>query len=90
MIKRKHLKIVMTIFIIIFITFNLVGCNVKDKTDMSKYASYKYIGSQSSKKFHTRDCFLGKRISLDDAVFFNDRDSAINAGYSPDTFACHP
>jgi uncharacterized protein YceK len=57
------------------------GCSVISKTDMSKYSKYKYIGSKSSGKFHTRSCFLGKRITLSDAVFFNSASNAKRAKY---------
>jgi hypothetical protein len=70
-------------------TVFFTSCSVKDRTDMSKYSNYLYIASKASKKFHTRDCFLGKRIALDDAVFFNTRSEAIDAGYKPDPI-CAP
>jgi hypothetical protein len=85
----KKFKIILLVFIIIAGTLFFTSCSVKDRTDMSKYNSYTYIASKSSKKFHTRDCFLGKRISLEDAAFFNSRSEAISAGYKPDT-VCEP
>jgi hypothetical protein len=90
MLKLKRSKVFFIAGLLLILSIYFVGCSVMDKTDMSKYSSYKYIGSKSSKKFHTRQCFLGKRISLDDAAFFNSRSEAINAGYKPDSFACHP
>lgn len=88
MLKGKH-KGVLTIFFILFLVLSFTACNVIQKTDMSKYADYKYIASKSSKKFHTRSCFLGKRIALEDAVFFDNRSDAIAAGYKPDD-VCNP
>jgi hypothetical protein len=88
--KKKNYRILFVVALLLMTTVYFVGCNVKDRTDMTKYSNYKFIASKSSKIFHTRTCFLGKRIALDDAAFFNSRDEAIDAGYKPDTFACHP
>jgi methylphosphotriester-DNA--protein-cysteine methyltransferase len=90
MLKKNRVKILIMVALTLTMLFSLTACNVKDRTDMSKYSKYAYIGSVNSKIFHTRECFLGKRIALEDAAFFNTRDAAVRAGYKPDTKGCTP
>ena len=42
-----------------------------------------YVGNSSSGKFHYTDCRWGKRIRADHRVYFETRDEAIEAGYTP-------
>jgi hypothetical protein len=88
MLKSKYRSFIIMLFVLFF-SLSFTACNVIQKTDMSKYADYKYIASKSSKKFHTRSCYLGKRIALEDAAFFDSRMDAIDAGYAPDE-VCNP
>jgi micrococcal nuclease len=42
-----------------------------------------YIGTTNSYKFHVRSCTWGKKITENNAVYFNTRDEAIAAGFVP-------
>jgi hypothetical protein len=90
--QKKAVRVFQIIMIVVltsaWITW-VSGCSVISKTDMAKYSKYKYIASKNSGKFHTRSCFLGKRIYLEDAVFFNSESNAKRAGYKPCSI-CQP
>jgi micrococcal nuclease len=42
-----------------------------------------YIGTTNSYKFHTRNCTWGKKITENNAAYFNTQDEAIAAGFVP-------
>lgn len=42
-----------------------------------------YIASSESDKFHNQRCASAKNINSENAIYFNSRDEAINAGYKP-------
>ena len=42
-----------------------------------------YIASAQGDKFHKPRCRAAKKINSENAIYFNSRDEAINAGYKP-------
>lgn len=48
-----------------------------------------YVGSARSDKFHYTDCRAAQKIKASNLVYFESRDAALNAGYSP-CGICHP
>jgi micrococcal nuclease len=46
-------------------------------------AQGEYIGSARSYKFHCTDCVWGQKITSNNAVYFANRDEAIDAGFAP-------
>ena len=50
---------------------------------------FKYIGSTSSRKFHTIDCEGGQSISERNAKYFTNRDEATDTGFEPSK-DCNP
>ena len=48
-----------------------------------------YVGSAQSDKFHYTDCRAAKKIKSYNLVYFDSREAALNAGYSP-CGICHP
>lgn len=68
------------------------SCAYKDKDRLEKIPvlpipkpSYKgkYVGSKNSNRFHRPDCKWAKRIKPDNRVWFDTREKALKAGYSP-------
>jgi signal transduction histidine kinase len=46
-------------------------------------ASKRFIGSKKNKVFHRNDCRIGKRISKDNKVYFENKSDALSSGYKP-------
>lgn len=89
MLRKNCFTILLLLFIILAGIVFFAGCQPYKKFNNKQYVNLPYIASKSSKKFHDRDCFLGKRIDPADAVYFSYREDAINAGYKP-CIICRP
>lgn len=51
-----------------------IGCSIEDA---------QFIGSSQTKKYHKLDCTYGKKITEDNAVYFDTEESAVSNGYEP-------
>lgn len=46
-------------------------------------AAFAYVGNSHSHKFHIEGCRAEQKIRADHRVYFETRDEALNAGYTP-------
>ena len=57
--------------------------NESQSVQQTTAPSTTYIASSESDKFHKPKCRAAKKINSENAIYFTNKDEAINAGYSP-------
>ena len=60
----------------------LEGETTSSSDNTSSSSNYKFVGSKSTKKYHTNDCSWAKKISSDNRTYFSTAKQAESAGYT--------
>ena len=57
---------------------------VKEETVTKTFTPGKYIASKTGTKFHSPKCDWGKRVKKSNAIWFDNKEDALKAGYKKD------